>query len=311
MKLQILILLTGLYTMPLMGQVVNIPDASFKAALVADMTINTNNDQEIQVAEASAYTGTIAVANQGITSLEGIEAFVNLTVLDCSNNILSSLDVSANTALTSLSCNVCQLPSLNVSANVNLLALSCYSNQLSSIDVSSNILLEEFYAYNNQLTSLNMSNQTAIRRFFVQDNQLLTLNFKNGNYMNVTHFNVTSNPDLTCIDVDDVAYSTTNWDHIDGGVVFSTSCFTNLNLVHSSDVVIYPNPVSEDCTIELPNPVSSIELILYNNLGQKMLSKQYENTNQINLNLAAFDTGVYWISLSLGGDLLKYKMIKN
>lgn len=311
MKLQILILLTVLYTMPLMAQVVNIPDASFKAALVADLSINTNNDQEIQVTEASAYVGTIAVANQGITSLEGIEAFVNLTVLDCSNNILSSLDVSANTALTSLSCNVCQLPSLNVSANVNLLALSCYSNQLSSIDVNSNTLLEEFYAYNNQLTSLNMSNQTAIRRFFVQDNQLVTLDFKNGNYMNVTHFNVTSNPDLTCIDVDDVAYSTTNWDHIDGGVVFSNNCFTDIHFANSSDLVIYPNPASEYCTIEFPTLVSSVELVLYNNLGQKVLFKSYENSDQINLGLAGFDAGVYWISLSVGGNLLKYKMVKN
>lgn len=299
-----------LYTMPLMGQIVTIPDAIFKAALVSNPSINTNNDQEIQVAEAMAYTGTISVANQGITSLVGIEAFLNLTVLDCSNNSLPSLDVSANVALTSLSCNVCQLPNLDVSANTNLLALSCYSNQLSVVDVSSNVLIEEFYAYNNQLTTLNMSNQTSIRRFFVQDNQLTNLDFKNGNYMNVTHFNVTSNPNLICIDVDDVAYSTTNWDHIDGGLVFSTNCFTDIHFVNSSELVIYPNPVSADCTIELPKMTSSVELVLYNNLGQQILSKEYLNTNQINLNLEDLDAGIYWLSLDLEGHLLQYKMIK-
>jgi hypothetical protein len=297
--------------MPLVGQTVTIPDANFKAILVADLAINTNNDLEIQVTEAIAYAGTISVANQGIVNLEGIEAFTNLTVLDCSNNILPSLDISTNVALTSLYCNVCQLPSLDVSNNTNLLALSCYSNQLSSIDVNSNTLMEEFYAYNNQLTNLNMNNQTAIRRFFVQDNQLVTLGFKNGNYMNVTHFNVTSNPTLTCIDVDDVAYSTANWDHIDGGVVFSNNCFTNLDLAHSSELVIYPNPVSADCTIELPKMVSTIELVLYNNLGQKSMHKEYKNTDQINLNLENLDAGIYWLSMSFGERSFQYKIIKS
>src|SRR5687767_13996548 len=82
------------------AQTVNIPDANFKAALVANGAINTNGDSEIQVSEASAFTGTMRVSNKNINDLTGIEAFTNLTALWCDNNNLTSLDISANTALT-------------------------------------------------------------------------------------------------------------------------------------------------------------------------------------------------------------------
>jgi hypothetical protein len=41
------------------AQVVNIPDANFKAYLVGNYSINTNHDSEIQVSEAVAFTGSI------------------------------------------------------------------------------------------------------------------------------------------------------------------------------------------------------------------------------------------------------------
>ncbi|MBK8846086.1 MAG: hypothetical protein IPO27_05700 [Bacteroidetes bacterium] len=58
---------------------------------LANNAINTNADGEIpMLSEAAAYTGTINIANLGISDLTGIEAFVNLTNLDCSNNLLTN-----------------------------------------------------------------------------------------------------------------------------------------------------------------------------------------------------------------------------
>ena len=90
---------------------VNIPDANFKAALLANGAINTNNDGEIQCSEAAAFGGTIWVANSRIADLTGIEAFVNITQLYCQGNQLTSLNVSSNTALTYLSCGANQFTS--------------------------------------------------------------------------------------------------------------------------------------------------------------------------------------------------------
>ena len=54
------------------AQNVHIPDANFKAALVANAAINTNGDTEIQISEAVAFSGEIDVSEKGIADLTGI-----------------------------------------------------------------------------------------------------------------------------------------------------------------------------------------------------------------------------------------------
>ena len=71
------------------AQNVNIPDANFKAYLVGNTDINTNGDAEIQVSEATAFNGTIICNSLNLSDLTGIEAFTNLTELNCRNNQLT------------------------------------------------------------------------------------------------------------------------------------------------------------------------------------------------------------------------------
>ncbi|MFY0482013.1 DUF7619 domain-containing protein [Flavobacterium sp. PLA-1-15] len=73
--------------------IVNIPDANFKAKLI-ELGIDTNNDGEIQYSEAAVETGTLYVSGSNIADLTGLEAFVNLTGLYCSGNNLTQVDVS-------------------------------------------------------------------------------------------------------------------------------------------------------------------------------------------------------------------------
>ncbi|MCH7535259.1 MAG: hypothetical protein IH948_05870 [Bacteroidetes bacterium] len=61
------------------AQIVNIPDANFKAYLVGDGSINTILDSEISISEATAFTGSMFVENMGISDLTGIEAFTAIT----------------------------------------------------------------------------------------------------------------------------------------------------------------------------------------------------------------------------------------
>jgi Leucine-rich repeat (LRR) protein len=68
---------------------------------------------------------------------------------------------------------------------------------------------------NNQITGLNVSNNTALTYLYCQDNQLTSLDSRNGNNQNTWNFGASNNPLLTCINVDDISYSTTNWTDID------------------------------------------------------------------------------------------------
>ena len=172
MKLLLLLLALPIFCF---GQNVNIPDANFKAYLVTNPSINTNGDNQIQVSEASAFNDTINCLYMNISDLTGIEAFVSLTILDCSNNQLTSLDVSACTALTGLACSNNQLTSLDVSANTALTILVCASNQLTSLDVSANTALTILACAYNQLTSLDVSACTALTTLLCIDTQLTSL----------------------------------------------------------------------------------------------------------------------------------------
>ena len=118
----IFIITTLIFAVNINAQIVNIPDANFKAYLV-NHPLNSNNDSEIQVSEASVFGGQMYCGGASISDLTGIEAFTSLTYLECSANLLTSLDVSQNTALTDLNCYDNPLTSLDVSQNTALYSL--------------------------------------------------------------------------------------------------------------------------------------------------------------------------------------------
>jgi Leucine-rich repeat (LRR) protein len=180
--------------------VVYIPDAGFKAALLANTGINTNGDTEIQVSEAKAYTGDIQVPSTGISDMTGLQAFTNLTALDCSGNQLSELDVKANELLTQL---------------------NCKNNQLSRLALRSNPLLEQLDCSFNQLGLLDLRMNNVLKEVLCQSNQLHSLDLRNGANEAITAFDATDNPPLACISVDDAGYATANWSMIDAGTEFS------------------------------------------------------------------------------------------
>ncbi len=192
------------------GQIVNIPDANFKAVLLSaspsnsiacnslnmPIKIDVNNDGEIQNSEALAVK-TLSVFNNYINDLTGIQFFLNLEELRCYQNNLSSLDVSSLSNLKLLKCSENNMSSLNISGltqietldfNVNLISsinlnsavnlknLICYHNSLSNLDVSQNTLLETIWADTNQLSTLNLVGLNNLTTLYVNENQLTSLN---------------------------------------------------------------------------------------------------------------------------------------
>ena len=154
------------------GMGINIPDANFKAYLVANF--DKDGDKEISLDEAEAVKE-IDCSEKNIASLEGIQYFTSLTSLDCGYNQLTSLDVSKNTALTELYCDNNQLTALDVSKNTALTELRCSYNQLTSLDISKNTALTELSCDSNQLTALDVSKNTALTELYCYSNQLTAL----------------------------------------------------------------------------------------------------------------------------------------
>ena len=315
-------LLLLLLALPMIGfgQNVNIPNGIFKAYLVNNTAINTNGDYEIQVSEASVFNGGIYLYAgpgsgfgllDGITDLTGIEAFVSLTYLDCSGNLLTNLDVSACIALTTLNCDYNQLTSLDVSANTALTTFGCSSNQLTSLDVSDNpaltilscdanqltslavsacTVLTYLACSSNQLTSLDVSECTALTTFNCSYNLLTSLDVRNGhnNWMVYYDFNASGNPNLSCIEVDDVQWSNSNWPYIDATASFSENCSAVgiLDNDESTAILAYPNPTTGALYLSEPANIS------LSDLSGKLLLEE-KNTNQ--LDLSALPAGMYFL----------------
>ncbi len=181
------------------AQIVTIPDANFKSALLGhNPVIDTNSDGEIQVSEAEVLT-TMFVQNKNINSLVGIESFINLQNLNCSinnltelnisalssltnlrcdSNMLNSLDLSQNTLLTDLACNNNNLSVVDVTNNPNLEALFCDSNPINSLDITQNPNLSGLWCTNTAITGLDTSQNPVLLGVYINDNQLTHLDFR-------------------------------------------------------------------------------------------------------------------------------------
>lgn len=173
-------LLLLLITSMASSQIVNIPDSNFKNRLI-DIGVDTDTDGEIQVSEAAAVTGTLNVSGNAITNLQGIEAFVNITKLNCIGNQLTTLDVSLNTVLDTLQSGQNQLISLNVSNNPNLLQLDIGVNPLEALDVSNCPALVDLRIFGSNIETLDCSNNHNLTALYIATNTLLeTVYIKNG-----------------------------------------------------------------------------------------------------------------------------------
>lgn len=182
------------------AQIVNIPDANFKAKLLLASpsntiastqtpdgvgsvttynTIDTNGDGEIQQSEAILIKR-LSLFSSNISNLTGIEAFTGLQYLGCNQNQLTQLDAS----------------SLN-----NLKFLSCSNNQLTSLNVVGLNNLQRFWCDNNQLSSLSLIGLTNLDIFVCRYNQLATLEFPNS--FNLNAVDCSYNPPLSTIFIKD------------------------------------------------------------------------------------------------------------
>lgn len=165
----------------LVAQNVTIPDTVFKAYLLGETSLNLNLDNEIQITEAAAFTGTINCGGKGISDLTGIASFTATTELRCDYNNLTTLDVSKNTALVELRCNNNMLTSINLPTSSALTNLSCWENKLVDLDISQNPNLGYLSCEDNQISSMDVSNNFELYSLTCGRNEITSINFGNIN----------------------------------------------------------------------------------------------------------------------------------
>ena len=148
------------------------PDEKFRAYILEN--IDKDGDGYLSETEI-AETTSITCGARSISSLKGIEYFVNVQSIDCRGNNLTQLDVSKNTALEDLLCSENNLTQLDVSKNTALEVLYCSENNLTQLDVSKNTELEHLDCSENNLTQLDVSKNIYLLGLDCSENNLTQL----------------------------------------------------------------------------------------------------------------------------------------
>lgn len=288
-------------------------------------SINTITNLNVSNANISNLTGiqdftsltTLNCSGNQLTNLN-VNSLTNLLELKCHNNQLSSLNVSSLTALTWLEFTGNLLTTINVSTLSNLVNLRAENNNLTSLDVSNNVLLSAFNCSNNNLTnlnlgqintltylncnnnnlvSLNISNNTLLNQLFCNNNQLTSLNVKNGNNSNFTNFSATNNPLLVCINVDNESWAISNWsDNVDSQSNFSTNCSLGINESFNENITIYPNPTSNQLTVDLSEGLINQMYSIFDYSGRIIKQANIQKSTE-QIDLSAFSTGIYYFKI--------------
>lgn len=154
----------------------NFPDANFRKYIKG----NIAGGRDVLTVEERSKVKIININKKDISDLKGIEAFPNLTELDCGNNSIQKLDLRQNPMLITLKCNKNQLTQLDLSKNPDIDYLNCSENQLEQLDVS-HLKLEYLYCSHNDLEQLDVKNSKWLRELDCSKNELTVLD------VDVTH----------------------------------------------------------------------------------------------------------------------------
>ncbi len=300
-----------------------------KNTLLTKLSLNNNKLTSLDVT-ANTELFNLAFSNNQISSIDlSQNKKVHYVIAD--QNLLTSIDFSANPELEIIYCGQNNLTSLNVSNLPNLKDLNCIYTNISQLDVTSNPKLENLYfnnaklttldlsknpllkrlnVSNNQLTTLDISHNPLLELIFVEFNPLVSLNVKNGNNKNFIlptktgkktatpiYTSFLNNLKLSCIQVDDVEFSNTNWTGIkDQTATYSSTC-KSLGLEDSvfDKAAIYPNPTKGEVNIL---NVAVEKVTVYNSAGQLVRSFTL-NVSDLNnqIDLSGLPRGVYYLYL--------------
>ena len=280
-----------------------------------DVTQNTAltfldcSDNPINILDVTNNTGltTLYCASNSLSILD-VTQNTSLTFLNCTDNSLSMLDVTQNLGLKDLRCYDNSLSTLNLTQNIVLEVLDCSDNPLNILDLSQNTSLESLVCTTNSLSTLDLSINTSLYFLICNNNPLTFLNVANGNNVNFDYFRAVSNPNLTCIQVDDMSWSTANWANIDAWASFSTNCsILGIEEVPLQSISVYPNPVSD--VLNVSSVSTAIERIeIFNQLGQLVLG----NSHQESIDISRLRQGVYFCKIKgENGSFGRKKIVKN
>ena len=96
-------------------------------------------------------------------------------------------------------------------------------------------------------------------------------------------------------------------------VVVDTNASTGIAPISNyaeQGIIAFPNPVHDALSIKFQNTISNAELTISNVLGEIIHKQKINNTNNTNLDVEAFESGLYFIAIKTSNTNAIIKFIK-
>lgn len=155
---------------------INIPDENFEAFLIKKKLDSDGKLNGSMLVEDALKVKEISIIewkdSSNITSLKGIEHFINLEKLQIPYLRINNVDLTKNINLKLFDCSVSNISTIDVSKNINLESLTCDSTKISSIDVSQNQNLKYFRCNANSINALDLTNNSNLISLGCHNNKL-------------------------------------------------------------------------------------------------------------------------------------------
>ena len=250
----------------------------------------------------------ISIINNPLSSINLTQnaALTNLTISNTTGATFSSLDITQNNNLSSLELGTNNISNLNISNNTQLTYLGLGNNPISTLDLSQNTALQSLSIYATNINSLDLSAHPNLQNLVGYSGQLTSLNLKSGSNFNLSFVDISNNPNLSCVDVDDPvsAQNNANWIK-DVATIYSEDCASEALIQQTERNALIDfynatnganwtnntnwlsnNPIStwHGITLDAFNRVSKIELFS-NNLNGTLNSSLQDLSRLEDLNL--------------------------
>tara|TARA_B100000963_G_scaffold12851_1_gene9923 strand:+ start:540 stop:2480 length:1941 start_codon:yes stop_codon:yes gene_type:complete len=236
---------------------------------LSTLQVDENNLKEIDVSN-NIGLGYLTLINNSLTKID-VRNNLKLSNLRLDRNEISEIDVKKNINLKRLSISYNNISSIDISKNKVLEILNLNFNNISKINIYLNINLNSLRISNNKLDDLDVTNNLDLTTLDISNTGLAPAIDVSKNF-GLVEFDLTSNPDLECVKVNqgqlDITFAL--W-YKDANTTYALSC-------DILDRTYVPDDNFEESLIEmgyddamddyvLTNDISSITIIDLNGRG--------------------------------------------
>ncbi len=224
-----------------------------------------------------------------------------ISMYDCN---VENFNIGNCTSLKKLEVENNKITYIDISDSPNIEEFSCWRNNISNIKFPNTSQLFRFSADINDLTDLDLSNQENLSLVYIGQNSLLSLNLQNSNNKLIEKLVLSENPDLECVEVDDVTWCNANWYsnlddfQLDSWTKLSEDCSNSVTDINELGFEFFPNPAEEVVNIQHTFPLHS-DLRIIDMKGRIYLSHTLPlGQKEYSLDISSLTSGTYLIEIN-------------